>query len=168
MFVTSHMCMCDLSAENIYMILIIIDFNHRTDASWHSSCRCSRPARCHVDDRIAMTITTQVAATRKYKKLWIDRAVVWKTLLVRFHPSRWTHERRRFCRPDLPIAVCTGPRWEWQRAVQQQRVGVLAMWSLLSRKQEKECPFYATTKEDEAKEPGTWRDSIHRIIVHYQ
>jgi hypothetical protein len=55
----------------------------------------------------------------------------------------------------LSLFLCTQePRQEWQRASQQQRDSVLVMCSLLSHVQEKECPFYAVTKEDEVEELG--------------
>jgi len=47
------------------------------------------------------------------------------------------------------------PGREWQRAAQQQRDDVLAMCSLLSRIQEKECSFYVVSKKDEVEELGT-------------
>jgi hypothetical protein len=42
------------------------------------------------------------------------------------------------------------------------------MCSLLSHVQEKECPFYAVTKEDEVEELGAWRVSSHHVIEHYK
>ena len=56
----------------------------------------------------------------------------------------------------LSLFLCTQePGREWQRAAQQQRDDVLAMCSLLSRVEEKECPFYGVTKEDKVEELGT-------------